>query len=111
MTSGGVMVAVGLKYGAACTACSDNNCVDAPTEDEPLIMPMSGNKELRITECPNRFCGSDGRNAVRFAGYASHGVLPVLAGLLGQSNQFIESTELVWSESESHKRRLGVVNG
>ncbi len=100
-------MAVGLRYGAACTACRHNQCVDPPTEDEPLCFHLAG-QEVSITSCPQRYAGVDGRDAIRFAEYARKGVLPVEGGLLNQSQHFIEATELAWVTEQEYKRAKGI---
>jgi hypothetical protein len=103
-------VAVGLTFGAACSACTAGRCVDAPTAEEPLCLSMHGAAPIEITECPNKYCGENARQTVRLAAFAKRGLLPVAGGLLDQTQSFITALELVWSEQAEYRREKKLID-
>jgi hypothetical protein len=103
-------VAVGLTFGVACSACTARHCVDEPTVDEPICLPMRGEAPLEITQCPNRFCGENARQAVRLANLTRKGLPPVAGGALDQTQSFISALELIWAEQAEYRREKKVID-
>lgn len=82
--------------------------MDKPTADSPFCIEMPDGTDFEITECPNRFVGPQGRDALRMSAFAKKGLLPVSGGVLDQSASAMRAFELIWSEQASFKAQRGI---
>jgi hypothetical protein len=99
--------------GVLCRDCSDRQCHDKGTEQEPIEMQCpccngEGCSEcqmgmIQIIGCPNRYC-STVADVVRMSEFFDKGLPPVAGGLLDQSAWFLDAVSVL-RRDEAEMRR------
>ncbi len=90
--------------GERCSSCRQGACRDAPTKNSPICVRLPGRTQpLRITECPNQFCGENARQLVRLAHFAREGCMPIAGGTLDQAQSFMEACRFAWAFEDEIK--------
>lgn len=103
-------MAVWLAYGGACTACRPGQCNDLPSANEPWEPPLCDGTTVRVTECPNRFCGDNARRTVKYALFSKHGLLPSSGALLDQTQSYLNAMDFVFAQERLVKQKLKILD-
>lgn len=98
-------MAVALKYGISCRACTADKCVTPPSDAEPLCIPRDDGTVQSITQCPYKVCDPAAIQAVKLAGFMREGMPPVAGGVLDQAKAFMTVAEMIWDLENGYRAR------
>lgn len=105
-------MAAAIRQGTLCRSCSNKQCRDIGTEQEPIEIECPAcngggcdecdEGSFKVIDCPNKYC----RDVVQVANLADlfgKGILPVAGGALDQSAWFMEAVNVLERDEQSIK--------